>query len=248
MQESRADHDLAEAVQAKGYPVTGRQVRRWRQEDVLPPTEVRRLGGQKGAEARYPDSALDVALGLAQALDEDRNLHRAVLVAFVRGVDVGDKALRRAYRETCSTMADKLRDLSEKGRLPEVRFRRFKRGPGRPPANEAGRHEAMAKAMCQVVLGREHDSDQLRTFLDAMGLTSGAELDETEIVRVAELATLTTVSALASKATRAELDTARDRLNSLRGGAGSDSWVDLEAAMSAPFLTLPAWAGVFAPT
>jgi hypothetical protein len=250
VQESRADHNLADEVRAKGYAVTDRQVRRWRQEDVLPPTVVRRLGRGRGTESSYPDEALDVALGLAQALDEDRNLHRAVLVAFIRGAEVGDEALRRAYRTTCSDFAEKMRSAILKGRLPEVRFRRLKRGPGRPRAQEAGKQKAMVHAVFDVALGRKHDPGQVRAFLDVMGL-GRADLDamdlddltEAEISSAVEMANLTVVSSLVQGATRAELEAARDRLNSLRGPSDG-VWADIEAAMCAPLLIQLARAGL----
>lgn len=214
MQESRADVDLAESVTAKGQPVTARQIRSWREAGVLPPATVRSLGRGRGREVTYPSDAIDVALGMAQALDEDRNLHRAVLIAFARGVGVGDDALSRAYRQTNMTMREGLRSALTKGKVPEIGLASLKRRRGRPP-KDAAKYDQMVEAVIAVALGQEHDPKGLRSLLEAT-FPAAANLSDADLDQAALSMQFIALADYAAKAGRRKLDEARDLLVKLR--------------------------------
>jgi hypothetical protein len=116
VQESRADIDLAATVTAGGKPVTARQVRRWRQEDVLPPTSVVR-GGRGRNVASYPEGTAEIALGMALALDDAGQdglgrwllAHRATLIAFARGVAVREEGARSAYGKVFAGLVERIK-------------------------------------------------------------------------------------------------------------------------------------------
>lgn len=253
MQESRADLDLAEAVQAKGHQVNARQIRRWRAAGVLPPTTVRSLGRGRGTEAGYPDGALDIALGFAQALDDAGAngrwvlLHRAVLIAFVRGVDVGDYALEQAYRQMQATMTETLRWALEDGRVPVISFAGVKRPRGRP-AKDAPLYRDLVEAVTAVVLGQEHNHDHLRRFLVEAGLPA-QHLTDTDLVTLGRHCNFIDVCGLGAEVVksgeRARLEDARDFLLRLRASPLADIFLpgalddDLVVAQAIPVWLTP---------
>ncbi len=88
--------------------VTAEQVVRWRQiADAIPVAGPRR--GGRGQRAHYLPTAPAAAAGIALALDEDRNLDRAVIAAFGSGAPVAEGGLRSAAGHV-------LRDAEEKFR------------------------------------------------------------------------------------------------------------------------------------
>lgn len=97
-----ADHGRADLA------VTPEQVVRWRQvADAMPVVGPRR--GGRGQRAHYLPTAPAAAAGIALALDEDRNLDRAVVAAFGSGAPVAEGGLRSAAGHV-------LRDAEEKFR------------------------------------------------------------------------------------------------------------------------------------
>ncbi len=93
---SRADRDLAEQATAAGWPTSADQVRELREQRAIPPSRVLRRGRGKTKTA-YPPGALAVLVAIRQAAAEDATRrHRALALAWVRGADVPDEALRPA--------------------------------------------------------------------------------------------------------------------------------------------------------
>jgi hypothetical protein len=216
---------------------------------------IRGLGRGRGTEAGYPDGALDVALGFAQALDDAGAngrwalLHRAVLIAFVRGVDVGDHALEQAYRQMQATMTETLRwALEEDGRVPAISLGLAKRPRGRP-GKDAPRYDDLVEAVIAVVLGRKHDSDHLRRFLVEAGLPAAQDLTDTDLDNLGRHCNFTDVYGLAAEVVksggRARLEDVRDFLLRLRASPLADIFLpgaldeDLVVAHAIPVWLIP---------
>jgi hypothetical protein len=70
------------------------QLVRWRKVDAIPVSGPRR--GGRGQRAHYLPTAPAAAAALALALDDDRNLDRAVLAAFGAGAPIPDEGVRAA--------------------------------------------------------------------------------------------------------------------------------------------------------
>jgi len=167
MQPSPADEQLAaeanaQGVQLRGKPLTGRQIQDWHHRGALRAATVQYPGRPAGGStSSYPEGAVDVVAGLAAALDESpRDFPRAVLVAFARGVDVGDRGLRDAYWQTYNNGLGAVRRIMQTGgrvRLPSGLMRR--------PVDWLIRESVFALALDEVPL-----VEGLHAFLDGAGL------------------------------------------------------------------------------
>lgn len=110
MAESRTDEKMADAARSAGRQVTARTLRLWRQWNILPPTEVYR-GGRGRTESTYPSGTVDLVNAMVDAFKVTGVRDRAVLVAWWRGAEVGDEALRRAFRTTYLEVSGQLARL-----------------------------------------------------------------------------------------------------------------------------------------
>jgi hypothetical protein len=105
-----ADEGVAEAATKlladQGRPdvtVSPTQVKAWRERDALPRTSAPGRGQGLGRTATYPPGTEPIAAELALALDNAKSTReltfdRAVLMAFSRGAEIPDDAVRHAYR------------------------------------------------------------------------------------------------------------------------------------------------------
>ncbi len=197
---SRADQALAQEVTALiGRPVSARQVRRWRQDGLLPAPAVHR-GGRGLSVAVYPRGAADVAAGVAQALADDRNLDRATLISFARKVGVGEKAVRRAYERVFTAEAKRLRKkqaVVSPGDLVASTVLRLALGEQAPDGGIAAvaREKGIDKMLVDDgLLSGEAADPELHAALDAVGFAhlagTLADAEWVEVVAARDVVTM----------------------------------------------------------
>jgi hypothetical protein len=134
VQATESDEVLATAATAllveQGRPalsVSGQQVVRWRQADLLPVLSDRRAGRSRQTVYSKP-AAVVVANELALALDLVRDLDRAALIAFARGAPVPEAGLVSSYvhylqdAETKARLAWAQRDRPRSDVKPALRL------------------------------------------------------------------------------------------------------------------------------
>lgn len=166
---SSADIELAERVTAAGWPTSSDQVRELRERRIIPPSRIARLGRGRGTKTTYPPGALAVLLAIRQATADEpakQHRHRAIVLAWVRGAEVPDEALRPAL----------LRMLVEANRMaanalvpPGHRVHR---------AAQDAQRQAALKALATIQLGRGAPTrDGLLAVADTFAPFFGALLD-----------------------------------------------------------------------
>lgn len=131
---SQGDEALADAANKRGARIRGQeltpvQIDSWEERGAIEGKCWRHPGRPTGgSDVRYDEAAVEVAIGLAQALDQNpRSFNRAVLVVAGRGLSVGTEALRDALRGTYADFAAslcKMRKSRARLRLPSGVFPR----------------------------------------------------------------------------------------------------------------------------
>jgi hypothetical protein len=125
---SQADGNIAKVVNDRGVRIRGQkltdvQVDSWDERGALEGKTVSHPGRPAGgSDVRYPEGTVDVVVGLAEALDRNpRSFDRAVIVVAGRQLNVGTRALHRAYSATYRELRRSLNDARRSGarvRLP----------------------------------------------------------------------------------------------------------------------------------
>jgi hypothetical protein len=121
--------------------VSPTQVKGWRERDALPPTSAPGQGRGRGRKATYPAGTGRIAAALALALDDAKTqreliFERALLIAFARGAEIPDAALRVAFRHVFERFIQKAR----RARSRQSRRERF-RLPG--PSDDVAARTAL---------------------------------------------------------------------------------------------------------
>jgi hypothetical protein len=142
-------------LQAQGRSdlgVSDAQVLKWRRDyDAVPV-----IGDRKGGRARtvqYAPEAPEVVAAIAVALDNDRNMDRAILDVFGRGISgIPEKAVKRSYRSHLSDAENGVRRAWTKRGLPRSDVPRSLRFPFKG-SRKAG-SSLVTDAVLAVLLGK----------------------------------------------------------------------------------------------
>jgi len=166
---SRGDDKIVEVVNDRGVRIRGKeltavQVDAWDERGALPDKTVIHPGRPiGGSEVRVPESTFDVVEALAQALDQNpRSFNRAVLVVAGRQLDVGTRALSRAY----SAIYRELRHSLDEARRRGIRVR-LPSGVLTGPLDSMARRAIFALALDEVPFTFDVDA-----LLRVLGLPS----------------------------------------------------------------------------
>ncbi len=92
-----ADRALLREVEALGQTVTRRQLKRWRQERLVPPPEQPGAGRGKGRPSlHYPQGTAQVVAKVAQVVGDGYSFHEAALALFLADLPVPEDLVRQA--------------------------------------------------------------------------------------------------------------------------------------------------------
>ncbi len=92
-----ADRALLREVEALGQTVTRRQLKRWRQERLVPPPEQPGAGRGKGRPSlHYPQGTAQVVAKVAQVVGDGYSFHEAALALFLADLPVPEGLVRQA--------------------------------------------------------------------------------------------------------------------------------------------------------
>ncbi|MHB8671749.1 MAG: hypothetical protein ACYDAD_14515 [Acidimicrobiales bacterium] len=161
MEQTEADRALAEEATMRLHhqgradlSVSDAKARRWRQEDALPVLGNRRGGRHKMTEYRRPE-AVEAAVALAISLSEpgNRNLDRAVLMAFARGAPIPEAGVVAAYRHYLQKMEINGGRLWKHRDRPRSEVKRSLRLP--IPGSRRGDAGLISDALLAILLGDE---------------------------------------------------------------------------------------------
>ena len=95
---SRPDAELVDALRKRGIDVNARQLERYRQAKLLLEQPQEHPGRGKGTISHLPKGAVERVVEVKAILDRHRDLRDALFVLFMRDREIGEDALKEAYR------------------------------------------------------------------------------------------------------------------------------------------------------
>lgn len=171
--------------------VTATQIERWYKAGLLPPSRRRGLGQGRGTTSRFPPGTLAQVRALRGLLKRHRDLDKVVILLFLDGYHVSERALRHALAQLFADLIDDLdpegqhrfkeprqvaKDAAERvlSRRLATKDERYER---RVDIERAGDREAAADALRAVVLPiiGGLDPAAFADALDRHGLTAAAQ-------------------------------------------------------------------------
>jgi hypothetical protein len=143
--------DLLAAQGRPDVPVSAIQVLKWRRDYGAIPVVGDRLGG-RSRTANYASEAPGVIAAIALALDNDRNMDRAILDAFGRGIaGIPEKAVRRSYTKHLSDAENAIKRASKLKDVPRTQVPRSLRLPLKE--SRKGGSSLVTDAVLAILLG-----------------------------------------------------------------------------------------------
>ena len=149
---AKAATELLHSQGRTDLSVSGLQVLKWRRDFDAVPVVGDRKGGRSRPVQYAPDAGRVVA-AIAEALDEDRSMERAILDVFGRGFPVPEKAVRRAYRGHLLDVEDATKRAWSKRHLPRSEVPRSLRFPLKG-SRKAG-SSVITETFLSVLLGKD---------------------------------------------------------------------------------------------
>jgi hypothetical protein len=233
-----ADRDLLASLEAQGYSLTSRKLKRWRNAGVLTtPIQCSAGRGHGRRSIAYPPEALEQATAIVELLAQRVPLNQVAVAMFIRGVPVNQQAVRHALLELLDLGLAGVSDPDERAdqadRLAQHALRRARRHPlGRHWSNQAGRRhrrrqpvlgDMLAGLLGQAITGEPPSRESKAAITEIVGIPSD---DATRFHRMASMLTLENLQQVASAATLAELDVANQQVREM--------FADIPAHESAP--------------
>lgn len=163
--------EVLERAEAAGYAVSERQLKRWRDEGLVPSPDKVGLGRGKGTVALYPPGTARRVIEIARALEEERSLGRAAWHLWFQGL-VPTDLVRRGMTGV----------IAERGQQLAEAWAQFEAGDPGNPIDRESRGEGLDELSdFRRAAGSDVFSGLVRLFLEGFEAQPSADRIEREL-------------------------------------------------------------------